>query len=97
MEAKDTVMSDEEIDKAINGGILTWVTDTTKSSKPEEMVIVICNVVAQAQAEISFQVALKAVGEWLASITISGNAVANELRIAEGIVKLKHGEMPKNG
>jgi len=37
---------------------------------------------------------LKAVGEWLANLTISGNAVANELRIVEGIEKLKHGEMP---
>jgi len=38
---------------------------------------------------------LKAVGEWLANLTISGNAVANELRIVEGIVKLKRGEMPE--
>jgi len=39
--------------------------------------------------------ALKAVGKWLADITISGNAVANELLIVEGISKLKQGEMPE--
>ena len=38
---------------------------------------------------------LKAVGEWLADITISGNAVANELKIVNGAIKLKRGEMPK--
>jgi len=38
---------------------------------------------------------LKAVGEWLASITVSGNAEANEIQIVEGIVELKHGRMPK--
>jgi len=38
---------------------------------------------------------LKAVGEWLANLTISGNAIANELRIVEGIAKLKRGEMPE--
>lgn len=38
---------------------------------------------------------LKEVGEWLANITISGNAVANELRIIEGIGTLKRGEMPE--
>jgi len=39
--------------------------------------------------------ALKAVGEWLANITVSGNAIANELKIVEGVTKLKRGEMPK--
>ena len=34
-------------------------------------------------------------GNWLAGITISGNAVANELLIVEGISKLKRGEMPE--
>lgn len=37
---------------------------------------------------------LKAVGEWLADITISSNAVANELRIVEAIKSLLNGEMP---
>ena len=37
---------------------------------------------------------LKAVGEWLANITVSGNAEANEIQIVEGIVELKHGRMP---
>ena len=48
----------------------------------------------QAIAEDQDVSTLKAVGEWLANLTISGNAVANELRIVEGIEKLKHGEMP---
>jgi len=38
---------------------------------------------------------LKAVSKWLADITVSGNAVANELKIVEGVTKLKRGEMPK--
>ncbi|MBA7499332.1 hypothetical protein ES704_02072 [subsurface metagenome] len=37
---------------------------------------------------------LKEVGEWLANLTVSGNAVANELRIMEAIGKLKCGVMP---
>ena len=37
----------------------------------------------------------KEVGEWLAGITVSGNAVANELLIVEGIANLKRGEMPE--
>ena len=37
----------------------------------------------------------KEVGKWLAGITVSGNAVANELLIVEGIANLKRGEMPE--
>jgi len=48
----------------------------------------------QAIAEDQDAKTLKAVGEWLANITASGNAVANELVIVQGIKKLMRGEMP---
>jgi len=38
---------------------------------------------------------LEAVGEWLANLTISGNAIANELRIVEAISYFKQGKMPE--
>jgi len=49
----------------------------------------------RAIAEDQDESTLKAVGEWLANITVSGNAEANEIQIVEGIVELKHGRMPK--
>jgi len=45
--------------------------------------------------DTTYRDALEEVGEWLANITIYGNAVANELKIVEGAIKLKRGEMPE--
>lgn len=45
--------------------------------------------------DTTYREALEEVGEWLAGITIYGNAVANELKIVEGATKLKRGEMPE--
>ena len=56
--------------------------------------MVILNVLGD-MLELQDKKTLKAVGNWLAEITISGNAVANELKIVNAIRSLKRGEMPE--